>query len=197
VVIVIKYMNYVKDFSFKRGKFVITVLANLPVTFILWFLFTITYKLYISLPSVEEIVYWYHFLNGDIAEVNIYSIEADYNSEGVHSNIYLSTQGTGGGSTGQSTGGGYTGQGTDVFNTNDGDVRYCEKTGGNHDWSRQNIWGLDPNAGTCYHCKGQITHSYYQCQPCLRRLCGGCDTNFNNHAYQTFIRKVMHVPRPR
>jgi hypothetical protein len=50
---------------------------------------------------------------------------------------------------------------------------------------------LDANCGNCFNCKNEITHSYYSCEPCSRRLCGGCDSNHNNHAYTTFIQRAM------
>ena len=102
-VMVFRYIDYVKNFCFKWGKLIVKILAGLPVMFVLWLFCNIACILYNSLPSIEDITLYYQFLRGDF-ELNIDCTGEDSHVTGIHSDTYLSTQSTGGGSTGQSTG---------------------------------------------------------------------------------------------
>ena len=76
------------------------------------------------------------------------------------------------------------------LNMNDGQVDHCDATNRNHEWNTANVHGLDPYPGYCYHCKHRITHTYWACNPCSRRLCGACNIRFDNHAFWTYSKSI-------
>lgn len=155
------------------------ILSYLPIICTIWLSYITLSQLYISLPSIEEISYCYHFLNGNYTVIDNYSTEINPNL-GFDSNVCLFTQGTGNQQTSSTETYSYAGV---YVNTNNGDMVNCDRTNVPHGWSRMTVLYTD-YCGDCFNCKKQILRDdYYTCYECSRRLCVECNKANNFYVY--------------